>query len=354
MKIALVKLSSIGDVIHTLPLAVRLKKRFPEGHLAWIVQEESLPLLQGHPSVDSFRIFPRRQGVRTVFSFLRGLRREGGFQLAVDAQGNMKSALVTWATGAKIRLGFHFRNCREPLNALATNRRLSFMNSGHVIDMYLEFSRFFEEKGEEVSFGLAFGESEVERVLADLRQRGFDPYAGTACFNIRPQTDVREWYLERYAKLADILCRKAGLQVILNAGPAHREAARTVFEQVREKGIFNLGGENTIRELGILYSVLALERSKGGKSFFLGCDSAPLHLAVAVGLPVVGLYGSQDPSRNGPYRGEGCVIDHIQELDCAPCRKKECRRRGEIRACMKRIRVEEVWEIIRHKVLRMA
>ena len=113
VKITLVKLSSIGDVIHALPLAISLKERYPEAHLEWIVQKEPLPLLRGHPAVDSIRIFPRREGIRSVLSFLRTLWSGGKSDLAIDAQGNMKSALILFASRAKERIGFHRKNCRD-------------------------------------------------------------------------------------------------------------------------------------------------------------------------------------------------------------------------------------------------
>jgi ADP-heptose:LPS heptosyltransferase len=344
VNIALIKLSSIGDVIHTLPLAMQLKQKFPDARLEWIVQEEPAPLLRNHPGVDGLRIYPRRGGLKAVIAFLGDLYRARKYDLAVDAQGNAKSGLVTCATRAGTRLGFHRKNCREGLNRLATNRVLPYLSSGHVIDHYLALGRELGCGETWPGFGLAFGSEEKSTVRTDLQGWGVSLAAPTACFNIRPQADVREWYADRYAALADRLCQEAGYQVILNAGPAHQEDAARVAERTRSEGVINLAGKNDIRELGIQYQLLAEEGR--GRNFFFGCDSAPLHLAVAVGLPAVGLYGSQDPARNGPYGGPSLAIEGMPDLPCGYCRKRVCRLKEEDRACMARISVEQVWNLL--------
>jgi len=135
VNVAIVKLSSLGDVAHALPVAAALRREFPRGHLTWVVERREAALLLGNPAIDEVAIADTRgwrrlpgaragaHTARAIGALLRQLRRRR-FDVALDLQGNLKSGVLTAATGAALRIGFAARRCREPLNAPFTNRRV--------------------------------------------------------------------------------------------------------------------------------------------------------------------------------------------------------------------------------------
>ncbi|MCZ6787943.1 MAG: glycosyltransferase family 9 protein, partial [Planctomycetota bacterium] len=132
-RLGLVRLSAVGDVVHAMPLAMGLRRAFPEARITWVVQDEARPLLQGHPAVDDVLVFPRRGWLGRMWSFVRELR-ERRLEVLVDPQGNTKSGLVARLSGAPVRSGLNRRDCKEGLNVLASNRRGPPSASPHGID----------------------------------------------------------------------------------------------------------------------------------------------------------------------------------------------------------------------------
>jgi ADP-heptose:LPS heptosyltransferase len=150
--------------------------------------------------------------------------------------------------------------------------------------------------------------------------------------------DARQWRADRTAAVADALADAAGYGAAVVTGPAHVEDGRAVARLVRRAVLLDASGRLDLRELLALFAVLA---DRPG-SFLLSGDTAPVHLAVAAGLRVVGLYGSQPARRTGPYGGLADVVSLEGALDCVPCRERVCPRRDAPRACMERIGVEDV------------
>jgi ADP-heptose:LPS heptosyltransferase len=120
-RLGILRLSAIGDVVHALPLAMGLRRAFPEARITWVVQAHAAPLLENHPAVDDILVYPRRGGPGVWARFLADLRGRR-FDATVDPQGNVKSGVIGLLSGARFRAGLHARDCKERLNALLTNR----------------------------------------------------------------------------------------------------------------------------------------------------------------------------------------------------------------------------------------
>lgn len=148
-RIAIIKLSSLGDVIHALPVARALRRAMPEAHLTWVVEAREYAILRDHPDLDAVvpvdtrlwrRLIWRPAGAREVLGKVGRLRtriRRAAFDVAIDLQGLIKSGLLTAYTGAPVRIGFSAARCRERLNALFTNRRvLPPASARHVVEQY--------------------------------------------------------------------------------------------------------------------------------------------------------------------------------------------------------------------------
>jgi ADP-heptose:LPS heptosyltransferase len=328
-RIAIVRLSAIGDVVHGLPLARSLRRLHPDAEITWIVQPDPAPLLTGHPWVDEVRLFPRRSGLGPVVRSLLRISRSR-FDLAVDLQGNLKSALVLAATRAPVRLGLARAEYREAVGALAANRRAGRASGPHSVDRTLALARALGDADPEARFGLAPTPAELETAREDLA----DVSPPVVALSVGGESDVREWTDEGYVAVAKALAGR-GASVVVLAGPKHASRGRSIAERA---GVAHRAGTDDLR--GLLAQLAAL--AERGSSVLLACDSAPVHLAAAVGLPLVTLSGPQDPRRTGPYGKVRAAVRSWEGLPCAPCRKRRCRLTEDPRACMTRIRPEEV------------
>ena len=323
-RILIVRLSAIGDVVHGLPLARSLRRLYPHARIAWAVQEGPAPLLAGHPWIDEVLLFPRRGGPGSFLRFAARLRRRR-FDLAVDIQGNLKSALVLAASRAPERVGLARGDYREALGALAATRRAPLAEGAHAIDRTLGLCRFLGDREPTVEYGLLPAVEEAERAREDLAEIP----SPTLAVSVGGAEDVREWPDQSYVAAIRGLSGTA-IGIVVVAGPAHAKRARRIAHAA---GVPHRAGTDDLRGLFAQLAVLA-ER---GSALLLGCDSAPLHLAVAAGLPVLALSGPQDPGRTGPYGGADRALTAWEGLPCAPCRKRVCALEGEPRACMRRI-----------------
>ena len=176
-----------------------------------------------------------------------------------------------------------------------------------------------------------------------LSEAGLPAPTPVIALQVGSLADARQWRPDRMAAVADALSDREGHGAVVVTGPAHVEDGRTVAGLVSRARVWDASGRLDLRELLALFAALAERRG----SLLLSGDTAPLHLASAVGLRVIGLYGSQPVGRTGPYGGEKDAISLEGELPCVPCRLRDCALAGESRACMERIGVEDVLARIR-------
>ncbi len=325
-RLGILRLSAIGDVIHALPMAHGLRRTFPQAHITWVIQPGPGRLLEGHPAVDSTLLFPRRRGPAAWLRFVRRLR-ACNFDAVVDPQGNAKSGALALLSGARLRCGLHSRDCKEPINALASNRRGPRAGGVHGVDRaWAAAAPLGVQPGADV-----WGLQATEEELAAWRERclgvGVDPDGRLLAVHLTRPEDPRSWFLEPLAETLRA-ARADGWQVILN-GRAERRDWAAELKQRAGPGLGDLCGEDDLR--GLLAQFQSMGARRG--NVLLAPDSGPMHLAVAAGLPVVCLSGPQDPARTGPRSG-GLVIKAWEGLECAPCIERKCIRRPPDRACM--------------------
>jgi lipopolysaccharide heptosyltransferase I len=309
VRIAVVKLSSLGDVVHALPVAATVKRRAPHARLTWIVERREAALLADNPDVDevvaidtrSWRRRWRPRGVAATFGAVGRLRRrlrDGGFDVALDLQGLAKSGLVTAATGAPLRIGFDRQWGREGrLNALFTNRRLTPPAAArHVVEQYLSLLAPLG-LGEPVrEFKLPVQPRAEGRIEQALTAAGLKPRQRLVVVNPGAGRPDKRWPPERFRALAARLVDDAAASVVVVWGPTEHAAARAIADA--QRGVV-LAPPTDLTEL-----IAMLRRA----SAMIAADTGPLHLAAAVGTPCVGLYGPTSAVRNGPYGGGHRVI----------------------------------------------
>ncbi len=323
MKALVVRLSSIGDVVHTLPVLAALQRHGWEA--GWLVEPPSRPLLEDNPMLaevvgaPSRRTFAWGRAIGTV----RALRR-GRYDAALDFQGLWKSAAWARLSGARRAVGWNRDSRRESSSAVLLHETLGRDDTGHVIDKNLELLRALDiEAVGTREFPLPYkvdAMARVDRGLAGIA----DPIA---MLNPGGGWASKLWPAERFGELARRL-HALGLAPIVTWGPGEQALADRVVAASR-------GRARRAFETTLVDYVELARRAR----LVVAADTGPLHLACAVGTPVVALFGPTDPARNGPFAREDEVVREVPP--CAPCYSRTCVRHQGI---MDDIEVEAVLE----------
>jgi lipopolysaccharide heptosyltransferase I len=340
-KILIVKPSSLGDVIHALPLAVALKEAFPRAELHWVVGRAYAELLAAQPSVDDVLVFDRGRwgglgfwrNRREWWGLLRRLR-SANYDVVIDLQGLARSALLARASGASVRVGL--ATARE-FGRLAYTVAVSPREpDAHAVDRYLEVLRALgvaparvPVNGRAPRFALSIPEEARARVEAELAQELVTE--DIVCVAPGARWETKRWPAERFAEVAVRLAAESGVRIIVVGTEEDQPLARTISARVGEQAL-DWTGRTSLVQLAALFARSAL---------LLTNDSGPMHLAAALGTPVVAIFGPTNPSRTGPYSDRAVVVRSA--VHCAPCYQRSCSRR----TCLAEVRVEDVVSEVR-------
>ena len=297
--ILVVRLGAMGDIIHTLPAVVSLRRSFPDSVITWAVEEKWAPLLEGLSIVDRMQ-FVNRRSPSAVLELRRNLR-ASGVTLAIDFQGLIKSSLVCFFSRPERIVGLHRTVAREQLASLFYSRTV-IPRCTHVVERQLELAAAAGATSTGVAFPIPEGAPEAE--LPDGPFVLANPQAGWA---------NKQWPLEYYSEIGRRLERR-GLQLVLN-GAVEVNAAHTICHVSGLSGLID-----------------ATRRAHA----ILGVDSGPLHLAAALDKPGVAMFGPTDPARNGPYGGTIRVLRSARAIT-------SYKRRDVIDTSMRAITPDEVW-----------
>jgi lipopolysaccharide heptosyltransferase I len=327
LKALVVRLSSIGDVIHTLPALAALRAH--AWQVTWLVEPAARSLLEGHPLLEGVVALPsaRAFGLVAARRALRELRSEQR-DVALDFQGLWKSAAWARLSGARRVLGFDGPWRREGLSAvLLTERAELDTDRPHVIDKNLALLRALgiEAVGSR-EFPLPPGAMRSPRVEENLLERGV---LGFAVLNPGGGWASKLWPPEGYAAVARGL-RERGLRCLVTWGPGEERLAERVI--AASEGAAEQCFATTLLDLAALFRKARL---------VVAADTGPLHLACAVGAPVVGIYGPTDPARNGPFSPRDLVVRRTPL--CSPCHRRRCRTHDGV---MRAITAQEVLRVM--------
>ncbi len=292
--ILIVKMSSLGDVIHSLPTLAAIRHNWPNAKIVWAVHEAFSGVLPGKPWVDEVLYIDKKK-LKSV-SYLMALRKQlkaYHFDIAIDLQGLMKSALVTMVSGAKRRVSYW--EAREG-SRLINEPLVGEHQYGHVIERYLDVVRCLGGTVDGIEFPLVELGAASESVREKLLKEGSDvkPYVV-----LTPATRwaPKDWPLDRYAEIGDKLLT-AGYEVVLLGGPD--DAPKGEELQSYAKGTFiNMMGKTSLHEMMALIQHCAL---------FISGDTGPLHMANAMQVPLIALYGPTYPGRLGPYGNDRATV----------------------------------------------
>ena len=289
----IVRLSAIGDCIHSLPLLCALRKAYPQAFIAWLVEGRTGDLLEGHPALDRMVRVPRKwlKSPQTVWKLRRELR-QMQLDVAIDSQGLTKSAMAAWLSGARRRIGFRGVDGRELSPWL--NNELVEPIATHVIDRNLELLQALGIARAKAEFCLSEKAPDAQMAEKCVHELGLSN--GFAVINPGAGWPSKLWAMDRYAEVARYLGESRGLAtLVVWAGDQEKAWAEAIV--AGSAGFARIAPATTLSQLAAL-----LRRAR----LFVGSDTGPLHLAAAVGTRCVGLFGPMPGERNGPY-GPGHV-----------------------------------------------
>ena len=319
-----VRLTALGDIVHTLPAVAALRDAFPRTRMDWVVERKWAAVVRACPDLDA--VIPFDRGGSGLLSGVRQLR-SNRYTCAIDFQGLYKSAVLAWLSGAKRRIGFDRHFAREGGAPVFYTERV-VPHAGHVIEHNLALAERAGARRGASSFRLRVpveAQAEIDRRLAERGLREFfvlSPGGGWG---------AKLWPPERYGELYRGIERRYGWPGVVTFGPGESGLVETVCRAAAPAEPLHFATD--------LAQVMALlARAK----FVVAADTGPLHLAVALGTPVIGLYGPTDPKRNGPLGPGHAVIRNARPEETSYKRRKEHA------ATMLSISVEQVLSAIEH------
>lgn len=350
MNILIVKMSAIGDVIHTLPALTALRRHYPDARIDWLIEEAAVEAVHGHKALDRLLIWNRassRQQFRAgdrlaVVNEIRRLAKElrdTRYDLLIDFHALLKSSLWVVLARADRKAGFGRGMEHSEGSYLFLNERIPAISMEvHALDRGLILLKALGIPADEVIYDFPILEEnaiEARKLLEDEGMR-----AGAHLVAIHPMTlwDTKLWVNQRFGEVADRLIER-GFRVVFTGGPADRKGIDEICRGMAHP-VFRLDGQTSLKTLAALYRLA---------STVLSTDTGPMHLAAAVGTPVVALFGPTAPWRTGPHGREHVVLR--VGLDCSPCFRRRCpTSRYEQMTCMRQITVDQVVEAVVSKV----
>jgi len=334
-RVLIILLGAIGDVVRALPLLGRMRRAWPDAHITWAVEPKSAPVLERHRWLEEVIIYDRRRAPWSFLPFLREVR-AGKFDLVLDLQRHLKSGVTSYISGAPERIGFDAANTKE-LNHLFSTRRIAPQPNMRL--KLLQYQAFGDSMGlpqVPIEFGLEPSEQESARAR-ELLQTASGPLLGIILGSSWPS---RIYFPTSIARVVAELARSsngtAPLFPVLLGGAGDTDIAAEVMRAIGELPALNLAGRTTLRDLIAIFSECVVA---------FGPDSGPMHIAAAVGCPVVSLWGATASERSAPWGYADLAISGA--IPCHPCYLREC---PIGRECMWRIDPEAVAATVRRAI----
>ncbi len=344
-RILIVKPSSMGDVVHTLPLVHALKRCRPSSHIGWIVQESLTPLIRSDPAVDEIITISipstsdphAPKGVmwaaaKAVFRDLKRLRRSfasNPYDLVLDLHASFRSGLFSIANPDGLRIGF--ADAKE-LNTFFQHEIISpDPHQPHAVDKNLCFAMRLGCEPRPEDFHIVSDQPARDTAKVFIRDSGAGREDTIVYANPCARWVTKHWNVAGWAHLADMLIQDGIAKVIFGGGPQDRDYIQAIVDRMSKPGVTAAG------KLDLGESIALIDAS----DIYVGVDSGPMHIAALAGKPVAALFGPTDPAKVGPYGNTRGVIRRAG-VDCLGCRKRSCKQPR----CMDGILPQDVYQRI--------
>jgi heptosyltransferase-1 len=341
--ILVIKLSSIGDVIHSLPLLEVLKDRFPFARIDWLVEEDASGVLEDHPCINRLFIFPRKNWLKRfikggecitvgkeIFNFIKQIKRQK-YDIVIDHQGLFRSGMLTFLARGKRKIGLD--GAREGSSIFFTEKVVFPDPDMHALDRYLCIARHLGVNSFTWDGMIPICDKDKNRVhhlLGNIIDSSI-----LIAINPMARWDSKLWELDRFACLADRIKDVFGSEVVFTGSENDKAAIENILSMMKTKAL-NLAGKTNLKELAYLYQRCDI---------VISTDTGPMQVAAAMKDPVViALFGPTSPLKTGPYGVKHKIIR--ANLSCNPCFKKRCKDMS----CMKEITVDMVFDSVKEVI----
>ena len=336
MEILIVKLSAIGDVMHTLPALDALHHQFPESTINWVVEEKASDIIKDHPYLEKVIISKRKRwlkdlkkpslwypALREIMGFIRELRAKK-YDVVIDFQGLLKSGILVFLSRGKRKMGYS--NARE-MSSFFLNEKVPFYSlDKHAVERNINLVRYLGAKPDDIKFPVIVAEEDRKKIDSFISVHGLSASKPLIAIHSQAGWATKRWGPLKMARLADTLVELHAAQIVFTGGSDEILSIEAIMSQMQHLSV-NAAGETSLKELACLLSLSRL---------MITVDSGPMHIASAMGTPTVVLFGPTAPWRTGPYFNNAIIIR--KQLSCSPCFKREC----DSRSCMEEISIDEV------------
>jgi heptosyltransferase-1 len=330
--ILIIRLSAIGDVIMASPLIRAFRRTWPEMRISWLVEEASKPVLEANNDLDEIIVWEREKWrlllrekryltlVKLVFSFIRSLRNKR-FDVAVDAQGLLKSGIWAFLSGARERIGIGSKEGSKYLMTRVVERSGA---SDRISSQYLLLAEEMGLDTDDFDMVMALSPKALQ-YAENFSSSLVSSYVVLCPFTTRPQ---KHWIEDRWVDLIGRILERTQLTIVLLGGPADRAVSGEILPEGRSR-IVNLAGETSVQQAGAVIANAAL---------LIGVDTGLTHMGIALGTPTIALFGATRPYLDTDGTS-GTVLYH--PMECSPCRRTPtCDDRF---TCMEAITTDEVF-----------
>jgi predicted lipopolysaccharide heptosyltransferase III len=326
IRILLVRLRQIGDVVFTTPALHALRTRYPAAHLVYLVEPAAAPVVAANPHLNDVIVAPRRRGVRGLLDDVQlGRRlRAQRFDIAIDFHGGPRASLLTWLSGAAVRIGYQIAG-RSWMYTTRVARPRELRRRHSVENQWDLLATLGIAPPDRAAFPVEMPGDRTVAAAVDARLAAAGVAAADALIvvHVSAGNPFRRWPAPHFIELAATLAGDdARRRIVITSGPSEADAANRIIADARAR----LGaradqvlscGEFSLAELRALLDRAAL---------YIGGDSGPLHIAATTAVPIVGLYGPTLPVRSAPWRDPRFATESIDagELPCRPCDQRVC------------------------------
>ncbi|MBP9109142.1 MAG: lipopolysaccharide heptosyltransferase I [Pyrinomonadaceae bacterium] len=319
MRILIVKLGSIGDIIHTLPSLAAIRRAFPDANISWVVEENVAEMLRGNALIDNLIEVDTKsmRGGMVIEEMLLGLGkqirnlRKFKFDIAIDFQGLWKSATIAKLSGARRRWGFSRDGLREASSRVLLTDTVAVPSQINIIhkNLALASGALGFPTTNEIEFPIATKTEHISEAEEIIARTG----GNFAILNPGGGWVTKLWHAEKFGRLADRLWEEKGLMSVVATGPRETELARTVAANSNS-------GRATLAQPSLKGFYELAKKAR----VYVGGDTGPTHIAIAAGTPVVGIFGPTEWWRNGsPFPAD--IVVERSDIDCRfDCHRRTC------------------------------
>jgi lipopolysaccharide heptosyltransferase I len=335
MRILIIKPSSLGDIIHSLPVLVALRKLYPDGYISWLVFDKFSEILSNNGLLNDIIVWKRRSTLLELIQLEKKIR-SAKYDITIDLQGLARTALVALFSGAGKRIGVPGM---KELSWLFTKETGKFDAGEHAVDRNLRVIKYLTENNnmdlsEFKQFPITVPANDLQYVKTLLSKNPGNKYIG-----ILPAAGIPQkmWPLKNFAKLCDLIAENLKCTSVFMGSAADTKITAEIIRLMKTKSYVDISGKTTLIQLAGALSLCSL---------VTGNDTGPLHIAAAMGIKVIGFYGPSNPNQLKPYSEKSHVF--YKNNNCSPCGiNPGCKNN----VCLSSITVDEAFNCIKNNIL---